>query len=282
MPAMAALSDVLREIAQADLDKAQTTLLQKHAIEHAMDRSTKRNCNDLEAMYSMLSIKTGMKVRRPTFAVAVMRTLKLEEFVPRFSKLTSRRRQEAHPDPGLLAEFEATINSLPAHIVEQGVGKFRAGEPSKSPGSEPETEPGKAAGQHSISGESDGDAVTEGDAVEASHTEGDDVLEQTQEAPPALPQRATLSAGTSSISELVPAPTATKGKKKKTRRNNDDDLLDAAVDMVQLEKAGPDAWMQRLEELQAQVAASGSTPDVRSTLEVLRGLIEGAALQRTA
>ena len=72
---------------------------------------------DLEQVYALLSRVAGTPISRPAAAIALLRLLGLrrEGLDARFSRLTSRRKHEAHPDAPFLASLTAARPGLRAH-----------------------------------------------------------------------------------------------------------------------------------------------------------------------
>ena len=73
----------------------------------------------------MLSIAVGIRISRPTAALACTRALGLRYFDKRISKLTSRRHQHAHPDPGILADVRKAIASIGPEDLLTRAAAFR-------------------------------------------------------------------------------------------------------------------------------------------------------------
>ena len=107
------LSDTFHQIKVAgDLSSRESWALLKVATKEYMALKmearpvSSRASEDQEMVYSMLSSVAGVRIMRPTAAVAFLRLLGLagQGFDTRFSRLTSRRRHEAHPDAPFLEE----------------------------------------------------------------------------------------------------------------------------------------------------------------------------------
>ena len=115
------LSAALNGIASASLAARDKLLLQKHAVqifmaEMAPAPAVRGVCteaiDDVAALYAVLSEAAGVRISRPTAAVAFVKVLGLDCFNKRISKLSSRRNHAAHPDPGFIDDISAAIHGL--------------------------------------------------------------------------------------------------------------------------------------------------------------------------
>ena len=115
------LSAALNGIASASLAARDKLLLQKHAVqifmaEMAPAPAVRGVCteaiDDVAALYAVLSEAAGVRISRPTAAVAFVKVLGLDCFTKRISKLSSRRNHAAHPDPGFIDDISAAIHGL--------------------------------------------------------------------------------------------------------------------------------------------------------------------------
>ena len=82
---------------------------------------------DLDMVYGALSRAAGTSIARPTAAVAFLRTAGLNDFVKRFSGLTSRRHRAAHPDTAFLNDLENALADLDPDILASHAHDFRDG-----------------------------------------------------------------------------------------------------------------------------------------------------------
>jgi len=136
------LTAVLQQIKHAEFTPKGTWALHKFAIQEFMgtsysakapppaeDNLTKGSTaiEDLEQVYSLLSASAGTRISRPSAAVAFLRALGLADggFDARFSKLTSRRRHEAHPDASFFIELQAAISKLEHDTISKCAKTFR-------------------------------------------------------------------------------------------------------------------------------------------------------------
>ena len=74
----------------------------------------------------MLSKAVGIRISRPTGAIACTRALGIADFDKRISKLTSRRHHHAHPDPGILADVRKAIASIVPEDLMTRAAAFRS------------------------------------------------------------------------------------------------------------------------------------------------------------
>ena len=122
------LAAALRQVTLAGLDRSKETLLQKHAVECFMKQwevPDASACSELEMFYFELSEATGVAVRRPTAAVALLREIGLEHLKQGFSRLTSKRRAAAHPGATCISELRAALRSSDLDTLRHGVERFK-------------------------------------------------------------------------------------------------------------------------------------------------------------
>ena len=94
-------------------------------------------CKDLEHFYAMLSHATNVQIARPTAAAALLRHVGLADFTGRASKLSSRRKHEAHPDATFLLELQSALDRIGAQTLSQLGASFRSAAPGKPRGDLP-------------------------------------------------------------------------------------------------------------------------------------------------
>ena len=144
---MTTLDGVFASIAGAvDLRKAEREWLRSEAVRAAFGATatpaatatshkvaSRTECDALELFYGEVSQAAGQKISRPSKAVAFMRAVGLDDFVSRFSKLTSRRRHMAHPDATLVDDVAKAFAGLDGAWLEKRAGEFRSCSASESP-----------------------------------------------------------------------------------------------------------------------------------------------------
>ena len=128
------LSAALNGIASASLAARDKLLLQKHAVQIFMAEmapvpAVRGVCteaiDDAAALYAVLSEAAGVRISRPTAAVAFVKVLGLDSFTKRISKLSSRRNHAAHPDPGFIDDISAAIQGLGPEALAALSASFR-------------------------------------------------------------------------------------------------------------------------------------------------------------
>eukprot|EP00975_Prorocentrum_lima_P003714 810794-Prorocentrum_lima.AAC.1 len=80
---------------------------------------------ELDNVYKMLSDVAGYKIDRPAAANAYLKFIGLPLLARRFSSLTSRRHQAAHPDTFFVEELWSSLTELDPTLLEQLSCKFK-------------------------------------------------------------------------------------------------------------------------------------------------------------
>ena len=104
----------------------------------------------MDELYGVLSKAVGIRVSRPTAAIACVRAIGIGDLDKRISKLTSRRHHCAHPDSGILADVCEAIASIRPDDLLSRVEAFRAhgnGAEGKKAGELSKAEESKASGE---------------------------------------------------------------------------------------------------------------------------------------
>ena len=94
------LTVAINQIEVAAVDTSRKVELQVAAVKefmagHSLPAKTSA-CDDLERFYKIVSSAAGSKITRPSRASAFLTCLDLKNFSSRMSKLSSRRKLEAH------------------------------------------------------------------------------------------------------------------------------------------------------------------------------------------
>ena len=134
------LTVTLEQIAAASIDAARIVSLQEVAVrefmlcsfgtgDYAQPLGVAKNsaCADLVKFYRLVSKAAGTKIVRPSKAAAFLKILDMPDFCKRMSKLSSRRKFEAHPDSGFLEDMCEALDSLDKVVVDGAAAKFRSG-----------------------------------------------------------------------------------------------------------------------------------------------------------
>ena len=131
----APLQDAISQIACADVPAKRIEELQELAVKEflvpgaTMARGAKTSaCADLAVFYRLVSKQAGTKIERPSQAAAFLKQLGIAvEFPRRMSRLSSKRKMEAHPDVGFIADLTQAFEALGPAAIADAAAKFRAG-----------------------------------------------------------------------------------------------------------------------------------------------------------
>jgi hypothetical protein len=132
------LSATLDGICMAKVSRREAFLLLRHAVEtfvhhSAFPTSAASSAShpasspiiELDKVYSVLTSVAGIRIARPTAAHAFIKAMGLNDFGKRFSSLTTRRHQAAHPDGNFADDLADAIHSMEPERLADLAEQFR-------------------------------------------------------------------------------------------------------------------------------------------------------------